>query len=159
MQKLLAGTLSLVLVAGMTGTAFAQTTPGLAVDVVAETPPVKVDVCHDGGTINIAPAAVPTHVPGHPGDYLGACLPDSDFDGDLVLSADDPDDNDPCNPNPNAEACLAQGDDNPVAGELLSVDSSALVIGGLASSAVWMIPAVAGIAGAGIYLVKFRANK
>ena len=49
--------------------------------------------------------------------------------------------------------------DRPVAGELLSIDSSALVIGGLASSAVWMIPAVAGIAGAGIYLVKLRANR
>jgi len=46
---------------------------------------------------------------------------------------------------------------NPVAGELLSIDSSALVIGGLASSAVWMIPTFAGIAGAGIYLVKLRA--
>ena len=46
-----------------------------------------------------------------------------------------------------------------VAGELLSVNSSALVIAGLASSAVWMIPTVAGIAGAGIYMVKFRANR
>ena len=46
-----------------------------------------------------------------------------------------------------------------VAGELLSVDSSALVIGGLASSAIWMIPMVAGIAGTGIYLVKTRANR
>jgi len=47
----------------------------------------------------------------------------------------------------------------PVAGELLSLDTTALVIGGLASSAVWMIPAVAGIAGAGIYLVKLRTNR
>jgi hypothetical protein len=46
-----------------------------------------------------------------------------------------------------------------VAGELLSLDSSSLLIGGLASSAVWMIPAVAGIAGAGIYLIKFRTNR
>ncbi|HUT05123.1 MAG TPA: DUF1194 domain-containing protein [Nitrosopumilaceae archaeon] len=46
-----------------------------------------------------------------------------------------------------------------VAGELLSLDTSALVIGGLASSAIWMIPAVAGIAGAGIYLVKSRNNR
>ena len=48
---------------------------------------------------------------------------------------------------------------HPVAGELLSLDSSALVIGGLASSAVWMIPAVTGIVGTGIYLVKFRVNR
>ena len=47
----------------------------------------------------------------------------------------------------------------PVAGELLSLDSSALVITGLTGSAAWMIPAVAGIAGAGIYLVKFRVNR
>ncbi|MDH3277146.1 MAG: hypothetical protein OEL77_02810 [Nitrosopumilus sp.] len=46
-----------------------------------------------------------------------------------------------------------------VAGDLLSIDSSALVIGGLASSAVWIIPAVAGIAGAGMYLVKLRTNR
>jgi len=47
----------------------------------------------------------------------------------------------------------------PVAGELLSLDSSTLVIGGLASSAVWIIPTIAGIAGAGVYLVKLRTNR
>ena len=46
-----------------------------------------------------------------------------------------------------------------VAGELLPLDSTALLIGGLSSMSVFMIPAVAGIAGVGIYLVKFRANK
>ena len=46
-----------------------------------------------------------------------------------------------------------------VAGELLSLDSSALVIAGLTGSAVWMIPTVASIAGAGIYLVKTRTNR
>ena len=46
-----------------------------------------------------------------------------------------------------------------VAGELLSIDSSALVIAGLTSMSVWMIPTVLGLAGAGIYLVKFRANR
>jgi hypothetical protein len=46
-----------------------------------------------------------------------------------------------------------------VAGELLSLDTSALMIAGLTSSAVWMIPAVLGLAGAGVYLVKFRANR
>jgi hypothetical protein len=54
---------------------------------------------------------------------------------------------------------MEPGTGSPVAGELLSINSSALVIGGLASSAVWMIPAVAGIAGAGIYLVKLRTNR
>ena len=47
----------------------------------------------------------------------------------------------------------------PVAGEILSLDSSALVIVGLTSSVVWMIPTIAGLAGAGIYLAKFRANR
>jgi len=46
----------------------------------------------------------------------------------------------------------------PVAGELLSLDNSALMIAGL-SSMIWIAPAVAGLAGAGIYLVKFRANR
>jgi hypothetical protein len=46
-----------------------------------------------------------------------------------------------------------------VAGELLPLDSSALLIGGLSSMSVFMIPAVAGIAGAAVYLVKYRANK
>ena len=45
-----------------------------------------------------------------------------------------------------------------VAGELLSLDTSALVIGGL-SSVLWMVPAVAGLVGAGVYLVKTRANR
>jgi hypothetical protein len=46
-----------------------------------------------------------------------------------------------------------------VAGELLPLDSTALLIGGLTSMSVFMIPAVAGIAGAAVYLVKYRANK
>jgi len=45
-----------------------------------------------------------------------------------------------------------------VAGELLPLDSSALVIAGLTSMSLWMIPTILGLAGAGIYLVKFRAR-
>jgi len=45
-----------------------------------------------------------------------------------------------------------------VAGELLPIDSSALMIAGLTSMSVFMIPAVAGLAGAGVYLVKFRKH-
>ncbi|HUU48111.1 MAG TPA: myxococcus cysteine-rich repeat containing protein [Nitrosopumilaceae archaeon] len=56
--------------------------------------------------------------------------------------------------------CKDEGDKPiSVAGELESIDSSALVIAGLTGSAAWMIPTVAGIAGAGLYLVKFRSNK
>jgi len=54
---------------------------------------------------------------------------------------------------------LTAADDEIVAGELLSLDSSALVIAGLTSMSLWMIPTVLGLAGAGIYLVKFRANR
>ncbi len=43
-----------------------------------------------------------------------------------------------------------------VAGELLPLDSTALLIGGLTSVSVWMVPTIAGLAGAGVYLVKFR---
>jgi len=43
-----------------------------------------------------------------------------------------------------------------VAGELLPLDSTALLIGGLTSMTVWMVPAVVGLAGVGVYLVKFR---
>ncbi len=43
-----------------------------------------------------------------------------------------------------------------VAGELLPLDSTALLIGGLTSMSVWMIPTVLGLAGVGVYLVKFR---
>jgi hypothetical protein len=50
-----------------------------------------------------------------------------------------------------AESCQPQ-----VAGELLSLDTSALMIAGLTSMSVWMIPTVLGLAGVGVYLVKFR---
>jgi hypothetical protein len=49
--------------------------------------------------------------------------------------------------------------DTQVAGELLPLDSTALLIGGLSSMSVFMIPAVAGLVGAAVYLVKYRANR
>jgi len=51
---------------------------------------------------------------------------------------------------------LAFAQEQQVAGELLPLDSSALMIAGLTSMTVWMIPTVLGLAGAGVYLVKFR---
>ena len=48
--------------------------------------------------------------------------------------------------------------DTQVAGQLLPLDSTALMIAGLTSMSVWMIPTIAGLAGAGVYLVKFRAR-
>ena len=46
-----------------------------------------------------------------------------------------------------------------VAGESLPIDTTALLVAGIQSSAIWMIPTLAGIAGAGIYLVKFRTTR
>lgn len=79
-----------------------------------------------------------------------------------------------CHPNPDYEIITferndpythsvsiwtASFDEDAVAGELLSVDSSALVVAGLIGNAAWMIPVVAGVTGAGIYLLKFRVKK
>ena len=46
-----------------------------------------------------------------------------------------------------------------VAGQLLPLDSTSLFLAGIQSMTVWMIPTVLGLAGAGVYLVKFRANR
>ena len=46
-----------------------------------------------------------------------------------------------------------------VGGEHLPIDSTALLLAGLQTSAIWMLPVLAGIAGTGFYLVKFRTNK
>jgi len=46
-----------------------------------------------------------------------------------------------------------------VGGELLPIDNTALLLAGAQSSLVWMLPVLAGIAGTGFYLVKFRTNK
>jgi len=49
--------------------------------------------------------------------------------------------------------------DTAVGGEFLPIDSTALMLAGLQSSAIWLLPVLAGIAGTGFYLVKFRTNK
>jgi hypothetical protein len=53
----------------------------------------------------------------------------------------------------------SQCGESPVAGELLAIDNSALLLVGLQSSAIWMIPAFAVIAGTGAYIVKSRMQK
>ncbi len=45
-----------------------------------------------------------------------------------------------------------------VAGEIIPIDNSALFLAGIQSMTVWMIPTVLGLAGAGVYLVKFRKH-
>jgi len=59
---------------------------------------------------------------------------------------------------PDTGDCLPEVDEQ-VAGELLPIMSSALVIAGVSTIAIWMIPTVLGLAGVGVYLVKFRANR
>ncbi len=49
------------------------------------------------------------------------------------------------------ELWINESQEQPVAGELLPLDSTALMIAGLTSSAVWMIPVVTA-AGAGLYI-------
>ena len=46
-----------------------------------------------------------------------------------------------------------------VGGELLPIDSTALLLAGLQSSAIWMLPILAGAAGASAYYIKTRMNK
>lgn len=46
-----------------------------------------------------------------------------------------------------------------VGGELLPIYNTALMLAGIQSSAIWMLPALAGIAGAGAYYIRTRMNK
>jgi len=46
-----------------------------------------------------------------------------------------------------------------VGGDLIPIDSTALLLAGLQTSAIWMLPVLAGVAGTGFYLIKFRTNK
>ncbi len=46
-----------------------------------------------------------------------------------------------------------------VGGEFLPIDSTALLLAGLQSSAIWMLPVLAGAAGVGAYYIKTRMNK
>ncbi len=46
-----------------------------------------------------------------------------------------------------------------VGGHSMIIDSNALLLAGLQSTAMWMLPVVAGAAGAGAYFIKTRMNK
>jgi len=48
----------------------------------------------------------------------------------------------------------------PVGGEFIPLDSTALVLAGLQSSAIWMLPVLAGIAGSafGVLYIKHKRN-
>ena len=55
-------------------------------------------------------------------------------------------------------SCQPPPPETPVAGELLPLDSTSLFLAGIQSMTVWMIPTVLGLAGVGVYLVKFRKH-
>ena len=76
------------------------------------------------------------------------------FDGDICTD-------DSCDP---VDGCMFEEDPTndlscqEVAGQLLPLDSTALFLAGIQSMTVWMIPTVLGLAGVGVYLVKFRKH-
>jgi len=209
-QKLLAGTLTLVLVTGMTSPAFAgptgifaqvtnvqtsaaaacapdgtlrfdidmgweemgQTPDHYRVNYLAGTEVWFPVACTEGPLVgpfadDIDPAG-PLELPGADEEFCrinsNFCAPADPIRGlfgqltcgsSIVFNVEALNDSDDFVAESNT---LTVTNDCPVSGEILSVDSSALMIAGLTSSAVWMIPTVAGLAGAGIYLVKLRAN-
>ncbi len=46
-----------------------------------------------------------------------------------------------------------------IGGEMLQIDSTALLLAGLQGSVIWMLPVLAGAAGVGAYYIKTRMNK
>lgn len=81
-----------------------------------------------------------------------ACDPDIDGDGVANL-------NDECRDTPPSTPVDVRGCTLvTVAGELLSLDSTALFVSGLSSSMIWMVPSLVGIAGAGIYFIRARTH-
>jgi hypothetical protein len=51
-----------------------------------------------------------------------------------------------------ADSCM------PVGGEFLPIDTTALVIAGASANAIWILPILAGLAGAGLYLTRSKLN-
>ena len=60
---------------------------------------------------------------------------------------------DPCVLEPTLPQC------NPVGGEIIPIATTALILAGLQSSAIWMLPVLAGAAGVGAFYIKTRMNK
>ena len=97
--------------------------------------------------------------------------PDGDIDQDsFTPNEGDCDDNDPTI-NPGALEIPGDGIDQDcdgvgatvagqvIGGEILQIDSISLLLAGIQSSAIWMLSALAGTAGAGAYFVRTRMNK
>ena len=89
----------------------------------------------------------------------GFAPPPIDSDGDGIQDSED---NCPMVPNPDQADSDGDGVGDAcdttltVGGELLSLNLTALIVAGFSSSAIWMLPTLAGLAGVGVYLAKFR---
>lgn len=59
----------------------------------------------------------------------------------------------------NVEINLLGVEPSLVGGEIIPIDNTALLLAGIQSSAIWMLPALAGIVGAGAFFVRTRMNK
>jgi len=167
-QKLLAGTLALVLVAGMTSPAYAGMGVGNFIEIT------KTTIGGDGTFLfDIEPETSTngdcsiTTIGGTgtckilvfgPGQYTITEISQSVWTPVSAICDDDIDPGPGVTidfPNPDQKFCEFVNQ-KLVAGELLPLDTSALMIAGLTSMKVWMIPTVLGLAGVGVYLVKFR---
>jgi hypothetical protein len=73
---------------------------------------------------------------------------DSDLDG--IPDAEDPEPRNPCNPDPEVPAC------NPIGGVFLPIDNTALLIYGIQTNAMWLIPLVVSGIVIGLVLVRRR---
>ena len=51
------------------------------------------------------------------------------------------------------------GNGKVIGGEIIPIESTGLLLAGMQTSAFWMLPALAGIAGAGAYFIRTRMNK
>ena len=128
---------------------------------------IGTELCKDIDVMNInLPGFEPSHVYGKQGGSSGSgMLIYNGLDYDQVSTTPElvqltlNELNAMFNPHDASLVCGSPIVPEQVAGELLPINTSALMIAGLTASAVWMIPAVAGLAGVGIYLIKFRANK
>jgi len=179
-QKLLAGTLALVLVAGMTSPAFAGGPNPITECALTQNQMVNLQMAAneevtipktiecDGliGSHTVTPNACQFNLSAvNPGNII--------FNGNTVTFEETITNNGNTSEEHCTQTYTIGGQDGgsieviqelwfnepQVAGELLPLDSSALMIAGLTSMSVWMVPTVLGLAGVGVYLVKFRANR
>jgi len=92
--------------------------------------------------------------------FAFAGAPHIDVDGDGVFAdptppaLPDPDDNDPCVPNPNSQACI-----NPqVGGRIIPIETTSLLLAGTQTFS-WMIPVLLSAIGIGLFAVSKKPER